>query len=177
MRILLEPYLNVKSLAYYIQCYHRCYGSPDSHHDAESLFLLACCSSEKEFVSCSLAYTVYDNIRGGKLSRFVNSIHYVGKTFVVCPQSPILECVCKDNDMCAKYDIHRMAEELKTDNSVCEYHVYQDNWTPFLSTNRKTFNGKRFVVGQKPQKPQKFSPSNVLSYIVYKLISWMPYGW
>ena len=25
-----------------------------------------------------------------------------------------------------------MAEELKTNSSVCGYHVYQDNWTPVV---------------------------------------------
>ena len=32
--------------------------------------------------------------------------------------------------------------------------------------NRKTFNGKTFTVGEKPRKPRKLSPSNVLSYTV-----------
>ena len=34
--------------------------------------------------------------------------------------------------MCAKYSIHWMAEELKTDSSVYGYHMYQDNWTPVV---------------------------------------------
>ena len=47
----------------------------------------------------STAYRSYMiNIRGGKLLRFVNNIHYVGKTFTVCPQLPILECALKDNN-------------------------------------------------------------------------------
>ena len=37
-------------------------------------------------------YRIRWNIQWGKLSRFVNNIHYVGKTFAVCPRSPILEC-------------------------------------------------------------------------------------
>ena len=33
-------------------------------------------------------YTI--KIQGGKLSRFINNIHYVGITFVVCPRPPVL---------------------------------------------------------------------------------------
>ena len=29
-------------------------------------------------------YRIRQNIRGGKLSRFINNVHYVGKTFAVC---------------------------------------------------------------------------------------------
>ena len=32
----------------------------------------------------SKKYRIRQNIRGGKLSRFINNMHYVGKTFAVC---------------------------------------------------------------------------------------------
>ena len=31
-----------------------------------------------------IIYRIRQNIRGGKLSRFINNVHYVGKTFAVC---------------------------------------------------------------------------------------------
>ena len=56
--------------------------------------------------ACTYAHvcTVNDKTFEGKLSRFINDIHFVGKTFAVCPQSPIKN-VREDNnkyfDTCA----------------------------------------------------------------------------
>ena len=36
------------------------------------------------FYSHIITYRIRQNIRGGKLSRFINNVHYVGKTFAVC---------------------------------------------------------------------------------------------
>ena len=83
-------------------------------------------------------YRIRQNIRGGKLSRFINNVHYVGKTFAVCSLKPtgasairILECA----QIRITFDtrVGRMAEaEFETDSSVRGYHVYQDNWTPVI---------------------------------------------
>ena len=35
-------------------------------------------------VSKLFNYRIRQKIRGGKLSRFINNVHYVGKTFAVC---------------------------------------------------------------------------------------------
>ena len=42
-------------------------------------------------------YRIRQNIRGGKLSRFINNMHYVGKTFAVCrlTASKLLFLLCK----------------------------------------------------------------------------------
>ena len=67
---------------------------------------------------------------------FINNIPYVGKTFAVCPRSPILECACEDNnyyfDICAKYSLNWKVEEFETNSSVRSYHMYQDDWTPVV---------------------------------------------
>ena len=84
-------------------------------------------------------YRIRQNIRGGKLSRFINNVHYVGKLSRFAALKPtrafairILECA---QIRIIRFDTRagRMAEaEFETDSSVHGYHVYQDNWTPVL---------------------------------------------
>ena len=86
----------------------------------------------------SIPYCIRQNIRGGKLSRFINNVHYVGKTFAVCSLKAtrayairILECaqIRIKLNTCTGC----MAEaEFETNSSVRGYHVYQDNWTPVI---------------------------------------------
>ena len=72
-----------------------------------------------------VAYRVRQNIRGGKLSRFINNVHYVGKLSRFA--------VLKPTRASAITRAGRMAEaEFETDSSVRGYHVYQDNWTPVI---------------------------------------------
>ena len=83
-------------------------------------------------------YRIRQNSRGGKLSRFINNVHYVGKTFAVCTLKAHAR-LCNTDFKCAQIRITfdtragRMAEaEFETDSSVRGYHVYQDNWTPVI---------------------------------------------
>ena len=39
--------------------------------------------ASRSFLKTTL-YRIRQNIRGGKLSRFISNVHYVGKTFAVC---------------------------------------------------------------------------------------------
>ena len=49
----------------------------------------------------SVKYRIRQNIRGGKLSRFINNVHYVGKTFAVCSLKAHA-CLCnRDLRVCA----------------------------------------------------------------------------
>ena len=80
-------------------------------------------------------YCIRQNIRGGKLSRFINNVHYAGKTFVVCSLKAHTH-PCNTDLECAQIRIrfntragHMAEAEFETDSSVRGYHVYQDNWT------------------------------------------------
>ena len=47
--------------------------------------MMACtCLSVSVYVYANIVYRIRQNIRGGKLSRFINNMHYVGETFAVC---------------------------------------------------------------------------------------------
>ena len=75
-------------------------------------------------------YRIRQNIRGGKLSRFINNLHYVGELSRFAALKPtrasairILECV----QIRIKFDTRAgcMAEaEFETDSSVHGYHIY-----------------------------------------------------
>ena len=47
-------------------------------------------------------YRIRQNIRGGKLSRFINNVHYVGKTFAVCNLKASARLCNADVRVCAK---------------------------------------------------------------------------
>ena len=86
----------------------------------------------------TILYRIRQNIRGGKLSRFISNVHYVGKFSRFAALKPtrasvirILECAQVRITFDTRAD--RMAEaEFETDSSVRGYHVYQDNWTPVI---------------------------------------------
>ena len=46
-------------------------------------------------------YCICQNIRGGKLSRFITNVHYVGKTFAVCSLKAHMRLCDTDFRVCA----------------------------------------------------------------------------